>query len=384
MSFTDYLTPLNSDEFGGENLPVNSYDNQVKKYINNLPDTENADLILLGVNESRNRHNEHLSPGIRNSADAIRRQFYRLYKGNYEVKIADLGNIEAANTFNDTSYALKETVKQLLEMKKTVLIFGSHQELIPAHYKGYETTTKALNLAVIDAYLNLSEQTDQESYLTQIIKHTPEYLFNISHIGSQMYLNDPGAVKLMDAMLFDVCRLGIVRKNMADTEPVFRNADLVCINASGIKQADFPAQIYGSSNGLTSEEICVLMRFAGLGNTVRSLGIYDFFSDMDSGEQSSKLGAQILWHFIDGFYNRVNENPLQNEHDFIRYRVALHAQSRNEMVFYKSTITERWYMEVTSNFHENSFTLPCSYNDYLAATNGDIPERWMKATQKLM
>ena len=384
MTFTDFLAPLDADNFGSDNGQVNTYHSQVKKHITEFPDLDDIDIVMLGVNELRNRNNQHLAPGISYSADALRRQFYKLYKGNYNVKIADIGNIDAANSFNDSAYAFQETLKQLLEMKKVVLVFGTHQQLIPSHYRSFETTTKALNLVVLDAYLNLNEMEIGESYLTQIIKHTPEFLFNISHIGSQMYLNEPGAGKLMDAMLFDECRLGIVRKNAADIEPIFRNADLVCINTSCIKQADFPAQLNGSANGLLSEEICTLMRFAGLGNTVRSVGIYDYISDLDTGDQSSKLAAQMIWHFIDGFYNRVNESPLQNENDFIRYRVALHANNANEMVFYKSTITERWYMEVTSNYHKNSFTLPCSYNDYQAACNGDIPDRWMKATQKLM
>ena len=345
---------------------------------------EDVDIVLLGVNELRDRNNNFLTPGISFSADALRRQFYRLYKGNYDVKVADIGNINAGNSFSDSAFAFQETMQQLLVLKKIVLIFGSHQEMILSHYKSFESTTKALNFTILDSFLDLSEQENQESYLTRIIKHSPGYLFNISHVGSQMYLNEPGASKLMDNMLFDVCRLGIVRKSISDIEPIFRNSDLVCVNMSCIKQADFPAQLNGGANGLLSEEICTLMRYAGLGNTVRSLGLYDYISDLDTGEQSAKLAAQMIWHFIDGFYNRIEENPLQNDNDFIRYRIALHSDNSNEMVFYKSKITERWFLEVTSNFHNNSFVLPCSYTDYLSAVNGDIPDRWMKATQKLM
>ncbi len=384
MTYKDFLSPLTGDDFASDQWPVNTYHHQIRKYITHFPDLDDIDIVLVGINELRNRKEEHLAPGISYSADALRRQFYNLYKGNYMVKIADLGNIQAANSFKDSAYALQETIRQLLELNKTVLLFGTHQELLSSHYMGFQTTTKALNLVVLDAYLNLSEIENEESYLTQIIKHTPEYLFNVSHIGSQMYLNEPGGTKLMDAMLFDVSRLGIVRRNIADAEPFFRNADLVCVNASSIKQADFPAQLNGSANGLLSEEICALMRFAGLSSSVRSMGIFDYISDLDTGEQSSKLAAQMIWHFIDGFYNRIDENPLKNEDDFIRYRVALHVNNTNEMVFYKSSITERWYMEVTSNFHKNSFALPCSYSDYQTACNGDIPDRWMKATQKLM
>jgi formiminoglutamase len=384
MTFKDFLAPLNADEFGSESGPLNTFHNQVKKYIGVFPELDDVDIVMVGVNELRNRNNEHLAPGISYSADALRRQFYRLFKGGYNVKIADIGNIQAGNGFNDTAYALEETVKQLLEWGKTILVFGTNDEMIPAHYKAFQTTARALNLVSLDAYLNLSEQEGEEGYLTKIIKHTPEFLFNVSHIGSQMYLNEPGASNLMDAMLFDVCRLGVVRKNLADTEPYFRNADLICVNTSCIRQSEFPAQLNGSPNGLPGEEACALMRYAGLGNKARSLGIYNFISDLDTGEQGAKLAAQMLWHFIDGYYNRVEENPLVNENDFIRYRVALNNQSNNEMVFYKSAITERWFMEVSSNFHKNIFSLPCAYSDYEAASKGNIPDRWMKATQKLM
>jgi formiminoglutamase len=384
MSLTDFVSPLNADEFGISTRSVNTYHNLVKKNTGEFPSLDDTDIVLLGVNELRNKSGEYLSPGMASTSTALRRQFYRLFKGKYDVKIADIGNIEAGNSFSDTAVALEETVKSLLEMKKTVIVFGSHKELVPSHYKAFESTSKALNLSVLDAYLDLDETPGQESYLTQIIKHTPGFLFNISHIAGQMYLNEPGYLTLMDAMLFDVSRLGLVRKNLADAEPFLRNADMITVNASAIKQADFPAQLDGSSNGLLSEEICALMRFAGLGNQVRSLGIYDFISDLDTGDQSAKLAAQMLWHFIDGFYHRVDENPLQNENDFMRYRVAFQNSSTNEMVFHKSLITERWFMEVTSNFHKNVFTLPCSYSDYQAACSGDIPERWMKATQKLM
>lgn len=384
MTFTDFLKPLNAAEFGTAQAPANTYFHLTRKYIDTFPSLDEADIVLLGINEYRNRKGDFLTPGMSSPADSLRREFYKLFRGNYTPRIADIGTIDAGNRFIDTEIALEETVKALLEMKKTVLVFGTHSELLPAHFKAFESTTKALNLCVADAYIDLNESAENESYLTRIIHHTPGFLFNVSHLASQMYLNEPGYVQLMDAMLFDVARLGIIRNNVADAEPFLRNADLVSFHASSVKLTDFPAQLAGSANGLLSEDACALMRFAGLGNQVRSAGIYDYWSDLDNGQQGAKLAAQMLWHFIDGYYHRVNENPLTNENDFIRYQVPLKGSDTDVLVFYKSCLTERWFMEVASNYHTGVFMLPCAYSDYITAGKGDIPDRWLKATQKLM
>ena len=105
MTFKDFLSPLNAEEFGGNSGSVNLYRNQIYRYIDQFPNLEDVDIVLLGVNELRDRNNNFLTPGISFSADALRRQFYRLYKGNYDVKVADIGNINAGNSFSDSAFA---------------------------------------------------------------------------------------------------------------------------------------------------------------------------------------------------------------------------------------------------------------------------------------
>ena len=59
-----------------------------------------------------------------------------------------------------------------------------------------------------------------------------------------------------------------------------------------------------------------------------------------------------------------------------------------ELVFYKSNKTERWWIEVTifgsevNNKLKRHTLLPCTHQDYLDACNNVVPERWYKAFQK--
>jgi len=58
-----------------------------------------------------------------------------------------------------------------------------------------------------------------------------------------------------------------------------------------------------------------------------------------------------------------------------------------ELVFYKSDKTERWWIEIpfishlNNNLKRNSL-LPCSHDEYIVACNNEMPERWWKAQRK--
>ena len=45
----------------------------------------------------------------------------------------------------------------------------------------------------------------------------------------------------MKSLQFDAYRLGLIRSNMEEVEPLVRNADMVSIDISSIRQSDAPA-----------------------------------------------------------------------------------------------------------------------------------------------
>jgi formiminoglutamase len=58
-----------------------------------------------------------------------------------------------------------------------------------------------------------------------------------------------------------------------------------------------------------------------------------------------------------------------------------------ELVFYKSPLSGRWWIEVPVKDNpglssERHTLIPCSYSDYLEAMKNEIPERWWKAMKK--
>lgn len=382
--FSYFLKPIDihvSEEPGSSELLAN--------YIaihseNNFPDLDSVELVLLGVKESRRSGKS----GIADGPDAIRKALYRLFFHGRSFKIADIGNIEAGNTAYDTDHAVKTVVKSLIERNIAVIILGGSQELTFANYTAYEILERTVNLAVVDAAIDLGEFRDEISpanYLSKIVLHDPSYLFNLSVLGYQSYFIDPANLVLMEKLFFDAHRLGMLTADIKFAEPLMRNADLVSFDVNAIKNATAPGT--AQPNGFSGDQICQMARYAGMSDKTTSVGIYNYDPHLDPSGQTALLLAQMVWCAIEGFSFRQSEFPLYSKKNFLEYKVHL-PEGNNEMLFYKSKRTDKWWMNVpyAGGFEGKlgrHHLVPCSYGDYELACRGDVPEMWWRTYQKL-
>jgi arginase family enzyme len=353
-----------------------------------FPELEGIDIAIIGVEDDRNALDNE---GCGKAADAVREYLYRLYPGNYPLKLADLGNIIRGNQPEDTYFALTSVVEILLAKGIVPLIIGGGQELTYAAYKAYKNLNQIINIAAIDNRFDLGETESRlhsSSYLSHIILHKPNYLFNYTNIGYQTYLVDQGAIDLMKDLFFDVYRLGVANSNMLEIEPLVRNADMLTFDISAIRQSDAPGNGNATPNGFYGEQACQITRYAGMSDKLSCIGFYEMNPSCDRDGQTAHLLAQMIWYFIDGFYHRMQDNPTDNKEGFIKYNVQI-PNHEEGIVFYKSKTSDRWWMEVkcAENIREKylrHYLVPCSYADYLTTCGNDIPDRWWQAYQKLM
>ncbi len=357
-----------------------------------FPALKDIDIAVIGVNEDRNCPDNE---GCSLSPDYIRKHLYRLYQGPYSVRIADLGNIRAGDKVNDTYFAVKTVVAALLEQNITPLVIGGGQDITYANYQAYESLGQIINIVSVDSGFDIglqkSESPDHKNYLGTILTHKPNYLFNFANIGYQTYFVDQDVIELMDKLYFDVYRLGVVRKNIEEVEPIVRNADLLSFDISSIRQSDAPANANASPNGLYGEEACQIVRYAGMSDKLSSIGFYEVNPAFDSGEQTSHLVAQMIWYFIDGFYHRKNDFPdkhIKESDEFIKYVVSIR-DFQNKINFFKSKKSNRWWMEVPcppnlQQKYDRQFLVACSYKDYQEACQNEIPEKWWQVYQKFV
>jgi arginase family enzyme len=343
-----------------------------------FPVLENIALALITVNENRGaaKSNENYD------FDAFRKSFYGLYPGNWNVALADLGTIEAGASIEDTYFVLKKIVEELVKKKIIPIVIGGSQDLTYAMYRAYDQLDQMVNLVAVDNQFDFAKDNalPSDSYLSKIIMDEPTNLFNYANLGYQTYFNSQEEIDLMEKMYFEAYRLGEISNQIAVAEPVFRDADLVSFDLNALQSSYSGNFVAFQPNGLNGKEICALTRYAGISDKVSAIGIFN----SDITEQESILIAQMLWYFIEGYCFRSNEYPFGSKENFVKYIVPIQEE---ELVFYKSPNTGRWWIEIpfltpVHNKLKRSTLLPCTNEDYLAACEQEIPERWWKAQRR--
>jgi arginase family enzyme len=362
----------------------------IKAYLepHDFPSLEEVDLAIIGVGEDRNAL---LNNGCGLAPDSIRREFYKLFQGNFKLKLVDLGNVIRGHTIEDTYFALTAILVELMERNILPIVLGGSQDLTFSTYKAYEKLGRIINIAAVDPQFDLGhsgEKLDSRSYMSHIILQQPNYLFNYTNIGFQTYFVDQQAISLMKNLYFDTYRLGMVRANMEEVEPMVRNADMLSVDIGAVRASDAPGNGNASPNGFYGEEICQIMRYAGLSDKLTSLGLYEINPRLDRQALTAQLAGQMIWYFIDGFYSRKGDFSPDKKKDLVKYTVTM-KDFKDEVIFYRSNKSERWWMEVPIRSkhrerYERHHLVPCSYEDYQTACQNALPDRWWQTYQKLM
>jgi arginase family enzyme len=353
-----------------------------------FPSHEKVKIALIGVNEDRGTENNQ---GCSFAPDAVRASFYGLFGQWPSMVIADLGNIRAGFSIEDTYFALNQIVAELIKMDIIPIVIGGSHDLTWAIYQAYQQHSKLINIASIDPIFDLgieNSSLDHRSWLSHIIMSQPNFLFNFTNIGYQSYLVDQQSLDLMANLLFDVHRLGNIRAAIEESEPVLRNADLLSFDITAIRAADAPGNGNAIPNGFTGEEACRIARYAGMSDKLTAAGFFEFNPTFDSRGVTADLVAQMIWYFIDGVAHRFSELPGQNTEGFVRYLVKIDGQSE-ELIFLKSKKSGRWWIDLrkgqsVGNKFEKHYYVACSETDYQQALQADLPDRLWQFYQKLL
>ncbi|KQC32785.1 arginase [Nonlabens sp. YIK11] len=346
-----------------------------------LPDLGKVDIVLISVLENRRDQNALLPMG---NLDGVRRKLYELFPGNWHSTIADLGDIQAGESVEDTYYVVRELTAYFLKEEILPIILGGSQDLMYPMYRAFDDIKAMINVVNVDHRFdlgNIEMPIDSHSYIGKMVATEPYNLFNYSNLGYQTYFNSQEEIDLLDRLFFDAIRLGELQGDMTIAEPVIRDCDLLGIDLLSVQANDL---LYdkGHPNGFQSAQMCSLSRYSGISDRLKAFGIFEIPSG-DFPVLESAV-SQIIWYFLEGYNFRHGEYPINVSSGFLKYQVPIEDQVLN---FYKSVKTERWWIELPFNSAINNklkqYTLlPCDKKDYLQATDQILPERWLKARQK--
>src|SRR5258705_1331614 len=283
-----------------------------------FPDLDDVQVVIVGCGEQRGSGLIH---GHSNAPDLIRRQLYSLFYWHSDVKIDDVGNIKNGSLYTDSYAALKTVVYELVNDGKTVIILGGSHDLTLAQYGAHADNEKAIEASCVDALidLNIDSPFRHENFLMEMLTGEPNYVRHYNHIAFQSYYVHPRMLETMDKLRFDCYRVGSVKENIDEMEPVIRNSSLFSFDITAIAHAYAPANSI-SPNGLNGEEACVLMRYAGMSPNVTSIGLYGYDSQHDQDELTAKQIAHMIWYLLDGRSRGRREAQLNEKDSFNEYQ----------------------------------------------------------------
>jgi arginase family enzyme len=379
-----YFSPINVGDTTYEASQLGSRIIEVENSTENL---ERGSVAFVFVDEYRN---SDINPD-QDDFSYILDKIYKLEGGSWQTEIYNLGKIKPGNSSADTFVAVKEVVSELVKHDIIPLVIGGSQDLTYAVYQGYAKLEQTINLMTIDAEFDLGDpegEISHNAWLNKIIMDKSSLLFNYTNLGYQSYYVKEEELSLFNTMFFDTHRLGDFYSNTKMVEPLVRNSDILSFDLNAIRSSDYKGNSKDSPHGFYGEDACSIMRYAGLSDKLTSLGIFNFNSTDLFVKQDANLVAQMVWYFVEGVNHRNGDYPKCTKKKYTKYRVSID-DFKDEIIFYKSNKSARWWMEVPYPNSEKlkfqrHFMIPCTYEAYQAAQQNEMPDLWWKTYQKLV
>lgn len=349
------LNAFNEHQLGG----------MIEKYITQMPDLKQTPVVLLGIDKK--------------AADPVRKELYSYSCAFSGLKIADIGNLRK----QDASFIIP-ILEELLTGGILPVILGGSDESALAQYLAYQHKKEPVNLFAIDNAITYASDGNTRRNLWNIILDEKKgHLFHAGVIGTQSHLTSAMALKAWEKYHFDYLRLGKIKSEIGEAEPIIRDADLIVYHMAAIKGSEAPGQSQPVSSGMTTEEACQLSRYAGMNDKLSSVGFYGFIPAKDIRHQTAQVVAQLIWYFLEGFSHRKNDYPVSTAH-LVEYIVDA-KDSDFQLTFWKSNKSGRWWMQIpvkTKRKHQRHRLIPCSYADYELACREELPERLFNAIKR--
>ena len=314
-------------------------------------------------------------------ADRVRHHLYRMARPGSEFDLVDLGNARRPDgVFNAT------IMQELLLTGVTPLFIGREAEGCLAQYYGYHQAEFLTNLVVVDDRLRFQARDveGEPQYLDKVFDLNPVRLFHLAVLGYQTHYVDPAALEYLHQHHFEFMRLGALKYDVDECEPVLRDADAVVLQLSALKLADAPAQEPPGASGFSSEEACQLARFTGMADKVTSFGVYGYRGERDASGHTAETVAQLAWYFVEGFAHRKHDYPVTTD-GLTEFIVRL-AGDTPEIKFWKSERSGRWWVEMPYDLDGDPRHkyVPCTYADYARACDGQLPDRLVDAYKRFV
>ncbi len=367
FQIVSYFIGINDD------VPNGSFQKQHVSF--SLTKDKPIDAIIIGL-PGNDAGNDFLS------ADQMRTELYKLASLSKNYSILDLGNLNCCNNINDNIERLNKIFEVLHKLPpKLILLGGTAHLLNKVIYNFYNAEQYPLTFVDVNSTVGW-DNLPVEPLAMNPVDSVQQNQLNFVNLGFQLYYVEKEILDFLHDANFEAYRLGLVRNNVSNYEPVVRDANVLSISLNAVKFSDAPAAKISSPNGLSGDEICQLAFYGGYSSRLKIFNITDIQPLEDSRNTTSVLASQALWYLFEGFSNNTYEDPGLNPESFIKYHIHIDMADQ-DLAFYYSNLTQRWWMEVSLESDKRKILISCNAADYDLACKQEIPERWWRLFNRL-
>ncbi|WP_027376010.1 arginase family protein [Kaistella palustris] len=301
----------------------------------------------------------------------VRKQLYELSRLDFEIPVCDLGDLISGRSHEDSHFILQEVLAMCHQKNAVPIVIGGSSDLAFSLFSALNFQQQNISYTQISNVISLANDGAEltgKNFLSRILSSKTFSLKNYHHLGYQKHLNAVDSVKLMKEVEFDVMRLAEMMNTTERAEPFLRRADLVTVNCDAVESIGDGFSVNPQVNGLNKREICAYMKEIGLGENLRSVGIFNF-NGQSEDILNHQLLAQMIWYLIEGI-NIQKSHPA--ERSFETFWVL---SDDAQYAFKRDTFTNLWYFGDSENAAD---LIPCGKWEYEDAKRGFLNPRFLK------
>lgn len=272
-----------------------------------------SDIVILGCPQDVGVIRNHGREGAAKAPDAIRKQFYKLTPFNITKKIFDLGNVNIANTLEETHDTHCEVVKQvLLDGKRLIVLGGGNDVSYPDGKAMAEVFGPEWWIAInVDSHLDVRADQPRNSGTPyrQLLeeKHLlPAYFYEVAF---QTHFCSPVYYDYIRNLGVNRISLEVLRSRDEADEEIKDRVRLKFINQSSslntffgfdidaLRSADAPGTSAPSPLGLRAGEFITLVKYAASLSNTKIIEFSEVNPNFDQDNRTTKLVAIGMHRF---------------------------------------------------------------------------------------
>lgn len=282
-----------------------------------LPKINRGDICIIGFPEDRGVERNFGRVGASKAPDIIRNMLQKLPSSNMEknipnfsdhLTIYDFGNITIGENLLESQHNLGRVIAYVLHHGGFPIVMGGGHETAFGHFLGYVEVRKNLSIINFDAHLDMRILPadgigNSGTPFREIVEHPSGLIDQYSVFGLQPHSNSANYIeyaKSNQVKLEWLTDFNHHAKNYLVSDFIFEKDEHVylTIDIDGFRSSDAPGSSAAQPSGFSATDVLPLIYDLSLHNKSTSLDICEINPAFDRDNQTSKLGALLIYQFI--------------------------------------------------------------------------------------